>query len=237
MRPNRFRLPVEIVWTWMSGLKARINSAIFLINAADSIPNLSGLCIACSILDFSRIDSVLLCDGLGHRSLRRWPPALDNRKVMNCNPHTNKFVLSALVFLIAAVTCTAQQADAIPESRRMKPEELVKIMQSSSGEKPLMIDVGSHVLYSQAHIPGSEYIGPASTPDGLERLRKRIQSLPRGKFIIIYCGCCPWAHCPNVKPADEALQALGFSHVKVLYIANNFGSDWVAKGYPVAKGD
>jgi len=154
---------------------------------------------------------------------------------MNRNPNLMRLALP-LVFFIAA-TCAAQQADAIPESRRMKPEELVKIMQSSSGEKPLMIDVGSHVLYSQAHIPGSEYIGPASTPDGLERLRRRVQSLSRGTFILIYCGCCPWTHCPNVKPADEALQALGFSNVKVLYIANNFGSDWVAKGYPTAKGD
>jgi hypothetical protein len=25
--------------------------------------------------------------------------------------------------------------------------------------------------------------------------------------------------------------------VKFLYIANNFGADWVEKGYPVAKGD
>jgi len=25
--------------------------------------------------------------------------------------------------------------------------------------------------------------------------------------------------------------------VKVLYIADNFGSDWVNKGYPTAKGD
>jgi len=33
------------------------------------------------------------------------------------------------------------------------------------------------------------------------------------------------------------LRALGFTNVKSLYIANNFGADWVEKGYPVAKGD
>jgi hypothetical protein len=33
------------------------------------------------------------------------------------------------------------------------------------------------------------------------------------------------------------LHALGFTKVKFLYIANNFGADWVEKGYPVAKGD
>ena len=29
---------------------------------------------------------------------------------------------------------------------------------------------------------------------------------------------------------------MGFTHLKVLYIADNFGANWVAKGYPVAKG-
>ncbi|HTF61653.1 MAG TPA: hypothetical protein VK638_02970 [Edaphobacter sp.] len=44
------------------------------------------------------------------------------------------------------------------------------------------------------------------------------------------------ARCPNIRPAYEQLQSLGFKHINVLYLANNFGSDWVDKGYPVAKG-
>jgi rhodanese-related sulfurtransferase len=126
------------------------------------------------------------------------------------------------------------QATSLPSSQLINPEELVKLLRS---ENPLMIQVGSHVLYQQAHIPGSEYIGPASSESGLQSLRKRVESLPRNKFIVIYCGCCPWSHCPNVKPADDALRAMGFTNVRVLYIANNFGADWVDKGYPVAKGD
>jgi len=39
-----------------------------------------------------------------------------------------------------------------------------------------------------------------------------------------------------VEPAYKELQKAGFSNVKVLYIANNFGADWIAKGYPVEKG-
>ena len=92
-------------------------------------------------------------------------------------------------------------------------------------------------LHPQAHIPGSEYIGPASSETGLQSLRKRVESAPRSKFIVLYCGCCPWSHCPNVKPADDALRAMGFTNVKILYIANNFGADWVEKGYPVGKGE
>ncbi|MGB7602689.1 MAG: rhodanese-like domain-containing protein [Candidatus Sulfotelmatobacter sp.] len=131
----------------------------------------------------------------------------------------------------------AYQATLLSSTQLINPEELVKILQSAKGERPLMIDVGSRVLYEQAHIPGSEYIGPASSQGGIQQLRKRVEPLPRSKFIVLYCGCCPWSHCPNVKPAADALLALGFTNMKVLYISDNFGVNWVDKGYPVAKGD
>jgi len=119
----------------------------------------------------------------------------------------------------------------------MQPAELLKILQSSDSPKPMLLQVGSHVLYQQAHIPGSEYVGPASTAEGLQKLRARLVSLPHNRQMVIYCGCCPWAHCPNLKPAADAMRAAGFTNVKVLFLANNFGTDWVDKKYPVAKGD
>ena len=142
-----------------------------------------------------------------------------------------------LVLLGGGIGVASGQATSIPSSRLIGPADLVKVLESQAVEKPLVIQVGSHVLYSQAHIPGSEYIGSAASQTGLDQLRKRVEKLPRTKFIVLYCGCCPWTHCPNVKPADDALQAMGFQNVKVLYLANNFGADWVDKGYPTAKGD
>ena len=140
-------------------------------------------------------------------------------------------------FAVFAIIHAAGQAGSIPTTRLIQPEELVKLLKASGKDAPLMIQVGSHVLFAQAHIPGSEYIGPASSDSGVQQLQKRVESLPRTKFIVLYCGCCPWGHCPNVKPADDALHALGFNNVKVLYIADNFGTNWVDKGYPVAKGE
>jgi thiosulfate/3-mercaptopyruvate sulfurtransferase len=131
----------------------------------------------------------------------------------------------------------AYQSSSLSGSELINPQELVKVLQSSKGEKPLIIQVGFHVLYTQAHIPGSEHIGPASGESGLQQLRKRVEALPRNKFIVIYCGCCPWTHCPNVKPANDTLRGLGFTSIKVLYIPDNFGANWVDQGYPVAKGD
>ena len=148
-----------------------------------------------------------------------------------------QFALIVVIMSCVGISQAGAQATSVPTARLIQPEELVKILQSQAAAKPLLLQIGSHVLYTQAHIPGSEYIGSASNPAGLQQLRKRVESLPRTKSIVLYCGCCPWSHCPNVKPADDALQAMGFRNVKVLYIANNFGTDWVDKGYPTAKGD
>jgi hypothetical protein len=138
------------------------------------------------------------------------------------------------VLLLLGAAALAQSTD-IPSSQLVQAADLARQLQSSAA-KPLIIQVGSRVLYTEAHIPGSEYIGPASSEEGLQKLRGRVKALPKTAAIVLYCGCCPWSHCPNVKPAYEELHGLGFSNVKVLYIANNFGADWVEKGYPVAKG-
>ena len=75
---------------------------------------------------------------------------------VRANAQTRLGVVSGAMFPI-------YQATSLPSSQLINPEELVEILQSPKGEKPLMIQVGSHVLYQQAHIPGSEYIGPASS--------------------------------------------------------------------------
>lgn len=129
------------------------------------------------------------------------------------------------------------QASAIPASNLIQAEDLVKALRAAGKDKPLIIQVGSRVLYEQAHIPGSEYVGPASTADGIGRLRERMKSVSHQRAIVIYCGCCPWEHCPNVRPAFDTLKSLGFTNLKVLFLAENFGASWVEKGYPTAKGE
>jgi thiosulfate/3-mercaptopyruvate sulfurtransferase len=128
-------------------------------------------------------------------------------------------------------------AFSIPEKQLIQPAELNRRLAANSGEKPLMFQVGSRVLFDQAHISGSEYTGPGSQQAGLDLLKKRVATVSKNKAIVIYCGCCPWNRCPNVGPAFRLLQSLGFTQVKVLYVANNFGSDWAEKGYPVARGN
>ena len=129
-----------------------------------------------------------------------------------------------------------ESASSIPATQLLQPEELNRLLQALGANKPLVLQVGSHMLFAQAHIAGSEYAGAGSQTEGLKQLQDRVAPLPRKSFIVLYCGCCPWSRCPNVGPAFKLLRDLGFTNVKVLYLANNLGTDWVDKGYPVERG-
>lgn len=129
-----------------------------------------------------------------------------------------------------------ESAFSIPQAQLIQPDELNHLLQTKGSAKPLILQVGSHVLFAEAHIKGAEYAGPGSQAAGLKLLQDRVASLSHKTFIVLYCGCCPWNRCPNLGPAYWQLNNLGFTHVKVLYLANNFGADWVNNGYPVEQG-
>jgi hypothetical protein len=40
-----------------------------------------------------------------------------------------------------------------------------------------------------------------SNREGLASLERAVKDVPRERAILIYCGCCPWDKCPNVRPA------------------------------------
>ncbi len=152
------------------------------------------------------------------------------------------FVPGLFVLLLACAiplrSQSGKQADVLsPTSPALlQPKELLKILQSG-GHKPLVLYVGPRFLYSQKHIVGAEFVGPASDAQALDNLRRRVASLKKDSSVVLYCGCCPWQHCPNIRPAYQELQKLGFRDVKALYLANSFGADWVEKEYPVEKGE
>jgi thiosulfate/3-mercaptopyruvate sulfurtransferase len=129
-----------------------------------------------------------------------------------------------------------EPAASIPTADLIQAADLAANLKSASAPKPLILQVGFRKLYAQAHIPNSEYVGAAGEDAGLQLLRNRVATLSKDTAIVIYCGCCPWSHCPNIAAAYNALHALGFTQVRVLYIADNFGDDWVRLGYPVVMG-
>jgi rhodanese-related sulfurtransferase len=159
---------------------------------------------------------------------------LDFRRAISCLPALASALL--IVTLALPVAARAAAATTIPADELMQPAQLASLLDATPVAKPLILQVGFRTLYDQAHVPGAEYAGPANTAAGLQVLRNRVAALPRDAAIVIYCGCCPWSRCPNIAAAHDALRELGFSNVKVLYVADNFGTDWVDKGFPTVKG-
>ena len=140
----------------------------------------------------------------------------------------------------ATVRASAQQTSPlpsgqeIPASQTIQPDELAK--QIAGKEKPIVVCVAPRFLYDGAHIPGALFHGPTSRADGLNDLRQWAKGTPRDATVVVYCGCCPLTRCPNVRPALATLLDLGFAHVKVLGLPQDFHTDWIQKGYPVEKG-
>ncbi len=122
-------------------------------------------------------------------------------------------------------------------SQLMTPEDLSTSLSKATADKPLVLYTGFPVLYQGGHIAGAILAGPASKTDGLQRLNQEVKGLPRDKSIVLYCGCCPWKDCPNVRPAFRTLEDLGFKNVRVLYLPKNLLTDWITKGFPTQKAD
>jgi len=135
--------------------------------------------------------------------------------------------------LFARVAPAMAATDIIPASVLIQPAQLARELKAAP---PTILQVGFSKLYEQAHIPGAVYAGPTNSETGVAALKAAAEKLSRDAPIVIYCGCCPWNRCPNMDAAYTTLKAMGFSRLRALYIANNFGQDWVDKGYPVVTG-
>ena len=122
------------------------------------------------------------------------------------------------------------------DNQLVQPPDFVRELAQRRNSPPVILYVGVHTLYQGAHIPGAKFIGAASTEAGLAALKNWAAANSHSADIVIYCGCCPFAHCPNIRPAFIALRDLGFTHVRVLAIPTSFAADWVEKGYIVEKG-
>jgi thiosulfate/3-mercaptopyruvate sulfurtransferase len=156
-----------------------------------------------------------------------------------------RFLKTGTLAVLGVFFCACAQAQfgapsqnsafSIAQAQLIQPQELNRLLHAGGADKPLVLQIGSRVLFAQAHIAGSEYVGPGSQAEGLQQLRTRVSMLPRKTLIVLYCGCCPWNRCPNIAPAVRLLHDLGFTRVKALYLADNLGTDWVEKGYPVER--
>jgi hypothetical protein len=116
------------------------------------------------------------------------------------------------------------------DSQLLAPADLAEKLAHQGENKPLVYCVGPGAL-----ILGSIDMGPAHEKENLEKLKKALQKIPLNTEVVIYCGCCPFEKCPNIRPAFSLLMEMKFTNAKLLNIEHNIHTDWVAKGYPSVK--
>jgi thiosulfate/3-mercaptopyruvate sulfurtransferase len=123
----------------------------------------------------------------------------------------------------------------IPADQTIEPEQFAVRLKEASKPAPLILYTGFPVLFRAAHIENSIFVGADSKPEGIAKLKETVVKEPRDREIVIYCGCCPWDKCPNIRPAFAALREMGFTRVTALHIPDTLAKDWVDKGYPTEK--
>ena len=131
---------------------------------------------------------------------------------------------SLIVFLLLL---TFQNSEPWTEKQLMNPEDLAKAINNTSAKRPYIFSIGF-----DGGIKGSKVMGPSRDRQSLEKFRGELSKLPKDADIVIYCGCCPFKNCPNVRPAFELLNEMKFTNHKLLNLSHNLKVDWIDKGFP-----
>lgn len=143
-----------------------------------------------------------------------------------------RLLLTGLLIVLISFTGIGQSSNTEPwkENQLMPPAELAKIINDKNAHQPIVLSIGPGAI-----IKGSIDIGPAHEKESLTNLKEKLSKLPKDANIVIYCGCCPFEHCPNIRPAFLLLKEMKFTNPKLLNLQNNIKVDWIDKGYPLSK--
>lgn len=133
------------------------------------------------------------------------------------------------LFTLFSIVASAQAPINWTKDQLLQPSELAKTI-AGKKDLPLIYSVGPGAL-----IPSSTAIGMVKEEENMAGFKKQLAALPKNTAIVIYCGCCPFEHCPNVRPAISALKESGFTNYKLLDLPHNLKADWIDKGYPTTK--
>lgn len=166
------------------------------------------------------------------------PPAIRRSQILFLISGLTIFPTALGVLVSAPVMLGDQKKPADPwvAAQIVQPAGFAQELGENNGTPPTIVYVGFRTLFAGGHIPGATFHGTASTEQGLADLKKWAVGLSRTSNLVIYCGCCPFEKCPNIRPAFTALSNMGFKKLRVLALPTSFATDWVEKGYPVQKG-
>ena len=147
---------------------------------------------------------------------------------MNANKTRLLNALAAAILLSSAPPALPQSDNPWTDKQLKDPAVLAAAIADPKAPRPVIFNIGP-----VQQIKGAIAIAPANKPDNLEKLKQQLAKLPKDKEVIIYCGCCPYSRCPNVRPAFELLKKLKFTNAKLLNLPSNLNDDWISKGYPL----
>lgn len=131
-----------------------------------------------------------------------------------------------LLTLILAGFCFRQENYPWTKKQLMEPSELVSLMKEK--DKPLVYNMGP-----VGSIKGAIEIGPAQEKENFEKFKKSLENISKDRKIVIYCGCCPFEHCPNIRPPFGFLIEHGYKNSFVLNLPHNLKTDWIDKGFSI----
>ena len=137
------------------------------------------------------------------------------------------FILTSI--LLFCMKTKAQNPVNWTEKQLMEPADLATAINMNK-DVPVIIRVGPG-----AAIPNAIEVGTVIEGEGMEKLKSQLKAMDKDKKIVVYCGCCPFEHCPNVRPAIGVLKEMKFSNYYLLNLPHNIKRDWIDKGYPVLK--
>ena len=111
----------------------------------------------------------------------------------------------------------------------LQPSDLATSLKDNK-EIPVIFSIGPGAV-----IPHSRDMSMIKEEENMQKFKHELETLPKDTSVIVYCGCCPYEHCPNVRPAIQLLKDMKFTNYKLLDLPHNIKIDWINKGYPTTQ--
>ncbi len=151
----------------------------------------------------------------------------------------------SLLLLAGLFSCTGNTQEKTPATAPVSDTASAEVGQLEPWKESQLLEPGelaartdlsaTHIfnIGTAGSIKNAIKIGPASEIANIETFRQQVSTFSRDAEIIIYCGCCPFSDCPNIRPAFEVLNELKFKNPRLLNLPKNLKADWIDKGYPM----
>jgi hypothetical protein len=141
--------------------------------------------------------------------------------------------VSVISFSKAQTGINTQQSldkrDTWTQKDLIEPSALAAIIANPKAKQAMVYNIGV-----VENIKGAKNFGAASEQENLDKFKKTLTGLPKTSFVVVYCGCCPFNKCPNIRPAFNMMKSMGFVNGKLLNLPTNLKQNWIDKGYPLA---